>query len=181
MGPNSWRLQESLCQVFQSPGSQCHIALMGVFCFPIRGYGPELACRSKNGHSSWGWLGLVPREAQGASLTGAELRPCFAGKVGGWGSKPSRLFHHPFQELHVLYFTELLWQMKNQNRSSFRYWASRQLYLPNGNQWMSTLMEVLVFFMVLITSKSRIRKSFRSGIIGDLDLGNLEKWCCQPF
>lgn len=131
-----------------------------------------------------GLVGLVPREVQGASLTGAELRLCFAGKVGGWRpewSLPSRLSPHPFQELHVLYFMGLLWQMKNQNRSSFRYWASRQLHLPSGNQWMSTLMEVLVFFMVLITSKSRIRKSFCSGIIGDLDLGNLEKRCYQPF
>lgn len=154
------------------------------FFYLRRGYGLELACKGSNGHSSWGWLGLVPREAQGASLTGAELRRCFAGKVGGWRlewSLPSRLSPHPFQELHVLYFTGLLWQMKNQNRSSFRYWASRQLHLPNGNQWMSTLMEVLVFFMVLITSKSSIRKSFCSGIIGDLDLGNLEKQAANLF
>ena len=42
-------------------------------------------------------------------------------------------------------------------------------------------MEGLVFFMVLITSKSRIRKSLCNGIIGDLDLGYLGKCCCQRF
>lgn len=46
---------------------------------------------------------------------------------------------------------------------------------------MPALMEGLVFFMVLITNKSRIRKLLCSGIFRDPDLGYLGKCCYQLF
>lgn len=105
-------------------------------------------------------------------------------EMAGWRGQSdhshcSRLIS--FRELYNFYFMALVWQMKNQNWSSLRYWAFKQLHPPNGNQWIPTLMEVLVFFMVLITNKSRIRKSLCSGITGNLNSGYLEKFCCQPF
>lgn len=96
------------------------------------------------------------------------------GQSPGWSFPPSP--PPPFQELQLLWFAILLWQMQNQNRSSLRYWVSKQSHLLSGNQWLSTLMEVLVFLVLLITNKSRIRKSvcsqcrwrFRSGLLGEV-------------
>lgn len=96
------------------------------------------------------------------------------GESPGWSFPPSP--PPPFQELQLLWFAVLLWQMQNQNRSSVRYGVSKQSHLLSGNQWLSTLMEVLVFLVLLITNKSRIRKSvcsqcrwrFRSGLLGEV-------------
>lgn len=124
------------------------------------------------------WCPRTPRELHWlALLQGHAWQE--GGRVGGLNGHSHYVPLNPFQELCALYFMVLLWQMKNQT------WSTEilglQKHLRNGNQWMPPLMEGLVFFMVLITSKLRIRKSLCSGITGDWDLGYLGKRCCQPF
>lgn len=110
--------------------------------------------------------------------TMAELNACFTGKQDARrpGSRVTIPTGPLFQELQLLWFVVMLWQMQNQSRSSLRYWVSKQSHLLSGNQWLSTLMEMLVFFVVLITNKSRIRKSlcsqcrwrFRPALLGEV-------------
>lgn len=157
--------------------------LLFSFSFPRRGCGPELACIGNDGcpllgmasFGTWEW----PRELHWlALLQGHAWQE--SGRMGGLSGYSHYSPLTSFQELCVLFFMVLLWQTENQTWSSLRYWASKQQF-PNGNQWIPTLMEVIVFFMVLITNKLRIRKSLCSGIIWRLRFGLPGKMLLPAF
>lgn len=140
--------------------------------------------------STWGWdfeehsRTKVYYNLKGRRRYNAELSTCFAGEWDGRRAESrATVPTHPAplsRNCPVVVCSHALTDAKP-NRSSLRYHVSKQSHLLSRNQWLSTLMEVLVFFMVLITNKSRIRKSlfsqccwrFRSGLLGEVLLPTL--------
>lgn len=123
------------------------------------------------------WIGWLDSGAL-RLLTDIALKAMVWSGVEQEGKRGHFLCSHRNCMFCALWYCFDRWKIKTE---ALRYWASKQLPLLSGNQWMPTLMEVLVFFLVLITNKSRIRKITLQGIIGDSDHSNLGTCCCKHF
>lgn len=164
---------------------RCH-PLVEDFCFPFpfpeEDVGLNWLAEAVMGIPCWCSPVLVPKETQGTPLTGIAPRPCLAGEWEGGRAEWSfpLCSPQPFPGIMCFVLYGIALTDEKSNLKLFEI-LGLQKHLPNGNQWMPPLMEGLVFFMVLITSTLRIRKSLCSGITGDWDLGYLGKCCCQAF